>query len=339
MPAPAEHPSEERTMIPLNRPLIVVLGATGAEGGGLARALLEHHRYAVRAITRHPGSPRAQALQEAGAELMAADLDDAAALSVAFTGAHGVYAVTSQREHGSPERELRQATAIAEAARRAGVRHVIWSTAEDTRRCVPLHDPRLPTLDGQWKVPVFDAKGAADAVFDELELPLTRLYTSFPWESLLHDGLHPQRDADGTLVLTLPLGGVALPGIAAEDIGRCAAAVFERGTWTIGRTIGLAGEHLTATEMAATLATALGEPVRAEEPSRGEYASRGVPPRAATWANLFGFVQLCNARVRAARPVEDTRALHPGALDFAGWLARHAHRLPIAPRRAAIAQT
>lgn len=319
------------------RPLIAVLGATGPQGGSVARALLAVHRHAVRAITRHPGSPAAGALQEAGAELCGADLDDVDSLHAAFAGAHGIYAMTPHFEHRSPERELRQAANIARAARRAGVRHVVWSTQEDARRWVPLHDPRLPTLGGAWKVPCGDAKGAADALFDEQELPLTRLLTAFTWDGLADRGLQPRRAADGTLVFALPMGGAPLAGMAVEDIGPCVRAIFERGTWTVGRTIGLAGEHLTVPEMAAAMSRALGEPVRAEEPTPTAFAAQLGGPDAAGLANLFAFHHLYGARLRAARSVDDTRALHPGALDLAGWLARHARRWAVDARAQAAA--
>lgn len=317
-------------MIQNTLPVIAVLGATGAQGGGTARALLASGAWRVRALTRHTGSAAAQALARAGAEVVAADLDDPASLEAAFDRAHGVFAVTNFWEHGSAERELRQAGHIAGAARAARVEHVVWSTLEDTRRWVPLDDERLPTLQGRWKVPHLDAKGAADALFAESGVPTTRLYTSFYWDNLLHFGMHPQRGADGSLVFTLPMGDRALPGIAAADIGPCAAALFERGSWTAGRAIGIAGEHLSGAQMAARLSRALGEPVRHASPSFADYAAFGFPG-ADELASMFRFKHDFNAEYCARRGVEATRMLHPGLMDFDAWLARHVGALPVKP--------
>src|SRR6185369_11580769 len=157
--------------------------------------------------------------------------------------------VTNFWEHFSPEREVVQATVMARSSRKAGLQHVIWSTLEDTRKWIPLDDHRLPTLQGKYKVPHFDAKGAADRIFAEEGAPTTYLLASFYWENFIHFGMGPRRGADGDLELALPLGGVKLPGIAAADIGKCAYGLFRRGTDTIGRRFGIAGEVLSGPEM------------------------------------------------------------------------------------------
>lgn len=318
------------------KPLITVFGATGAQGGGLARALLSaaDRPFRVRAVTRRPGSAAAQALAEQGAELFAADLDDLASVERALQGAHGAFCVTNFWEHLSPERELQQATHLAEAARRAGVRHVIWSTLEDTRRFVEPDGRLMPVLGGRYNVPHMDAKGQADLCFIERGLPLTRLLTSFYWDNLIHFGMQPQRGADGQLSFVLPMGRARLPGIAAADIGACAAALFRRGEAAIGQRIGIAGEHLSGAEMAAALSRALGEPVRHVAMSAADYAALGFPG-AADLANMFRFKELFNDEFCAVRDVAATRALHPALMSFDDFLARHAAELPITPRAAA----
>ena len=91
-------------------------------------------------------------------------------------------------------------------SRRAGVRHVVWSTLEDTRRFMSLDDVRMPTLMGRYKVPHLDAKGEADAILRAHDLPTTFPYTSYYCENLIHYGMAPRRDPEGRLVLPLPLG-------------------------------------------------------------------------------------------------------------------------------------
>ena len=319
-----------------HKPLITVFGATGAQGGGLARALLQapERAFRVRAVTRKPGSPAAQALSELGAEVFAADLDDAASVERAMRGAHGAFAVTNFWEHFSPERELAQAENMAEAARRSGVRHVIWSTLEDTRRFVAPDGRRMPVLMQRYDGPHFDAKGEADALFIGRGVPVTLLLTSFYWDNLIHFGMQPQRGADGRLQFVLPMGDAPMPGIAAEDIGPAAAALFRRGEATIGQRIGIAGEHLTGVQMAAALSRALGEPVRHVAMDPADYAALGFPG-ADDLANMFRFKRDFNAEFRAVRDVAATRALHPGLMRFEDFLARYAAKLPIAPRAAA----
>jgi len=151
---------------------------------------------------------------------------------------------------------------MAAAARDAGVAHAIWSTLEDTRRWIKLDDPRMPTLMGRYKVPHFDAKGEADKTWRDSGVPTTFLLTSFYWDNLIHFGMGPKRAADGKLDFVLPMGDRKLPGIAAEDIGRCAHGIFKRGPEFVGKTVGISGGHLTGAEMAAWLSRALGEEVR-----------------------------------------------------------------------------
>src|SRR5689334_11919439 len=229
-----------------NAPLLTVFGATGAQGGGLVRAVLARDKpdFRVRAVTRKPDGDRARELMQLGAEVVAADLDDAGSVERAMRGAHGAFCVTNFWEHFSPERELKQAEHLAEGAKRAGVRHVVWSTLEDTRRFLAADGARMPVLMGTYNVPHFDAKGEANRFFTERGLPVTFLNTSFYWENLLRDNAL-QRGADGGLVYVLPMDDKPLPGIAVEDIGGCAAGVFRSADKFIGRSIGIAGEHLT----------------------------------------------------------------------------------------------
>jgi uncharacterized protein YbjT (DUF2867 family) len=313
-------------------PLIAVLGATGAQGGSTARALLAGGRFAVRALTRRPQSTAAQALRDAGADIVYADLDRPETLRAAFAGVHGLYAVTAYWTHHSPGREYEQARHIADAAAAAAVAHVVWSTQEDTRRWVPLGDAQLPTLHGRWKVPQFDAKGAANALFRERGVPTTLLTLSFFWDHLIRHGLQPQRAAgSGELVFSLPMGDKRLPGMAADDVGAIAAAIFERPQRWLGRSVGVAAAHLSGAEMAQAFAHALGEPVHYRPPSFAEAAALPLPGAAAV-ANMFQFLHDFNGEVLALRPLATARELHPGLLGFDAWLALHARSVPLAER-------
>ncbi|MDH4132954.1 MAG: NmrA/HSCARG family protein, partial [Gemmatimonadota bacterium] len=239
--------------------IIAVVGATGAQGGGLVRAILndKHGEFAVRAITRDAGSTKAKELAALGAEVVSASVDDIESLKRAFAGAYGAFCVTFFWDHFSPEKEMAHARNMALAAKHAGLQHVIWSTLEDTRRWMSLSDDRMPTLMGKYKVPHFDAKGESDHFFTDAGVPTTFLLTSFYWDNMIFFGSGPKKDASGKLALTFPMGDRKLPGIAAEDIGKCAYGIFKAGKEYIGKTVGIAGEHPTVTEMAAELTKAL----------------------------------------------------------------------------------
>jgi len=314
-----------------DKKIIAVVGATGAQGGGLVRAILadRNGEFRVRALTRNPDSDKARALAAAGAELVRADLDDQASLERAFAGAHGVFALTNFWEHFSPEKELAQAGNQARAAKAAGVHHVIWSTLEDTRRWVPLGDDRLPTLQGRYKVPHFDAKGEADNIFRVLGVPTTFLLTAFYWDNLIYFGAGPQKGADGRLAISFPLGDKKLPAIAVEDIGKAAYAIFKRGDEFINRTVGIAGEHLSGQEMAAALSRALGREIVYNAVTPETYRGFGFPG-ADDLGNMFQFKRDFNEDFRAARSIDFSRDLNPELQSFEAWLARHKDEIPLA---------
>ncbi len=309
--------------------IIAVLGATGAQGGGLVRAIHAdpNSQFRARAITRDPKSDGAQALAALGAEVVAADVDDAASLEKAFVGAYGAYCVTFFWAHFSPAKEIAQAQAMAQAAKRASLSHVLWSTLEDTRRWIPLSDSRMPTLQDKYKVPHFDAKGEANHLFADAGVPTTMYHTSFYWDNLIHFGMGPKPGPNGELVFALPMGDRKLPGIAAEDIGKCAYGVFQKGSEFIGKSIAVAGENSTGTEMAAALGRVLGKPVHYQAIPFDVYRGFGFPG-ADDLGNMFQFKHDFNTDYCGARNPSFARSLNSGLLTFAQWLVQNKHRIP-----------
>jgi uncharacterized protein YbjT (DUF2867 family) len=310
--------------------VIAVVGATGAQGGGLVRAIVNdpNSGFVARALTRDMNSDKAKALTKLGAEVAAADLDDVESLKRAFAGAYGVFCLTNFWEHFSPEKEYAQAKAQAIATKQVGIRHVIWSTLEDTRRWVPLSDNRMPTLMGTYKVPHFDAKGEADQEFTRLGVPTTFLLTSFYWDNLIFFGMGPKKGPDGTLLFTMPMGDKKLPGIAAEDIGKCALGIFKKGKEYIGKTVGIAGEHLTGSQMAAAMTNAFGQPVRYNEVSPEAYRAFGFPG-ADDIGNMFQFKRDFNDAFCGPRNPSVARSLNPSLPSFETWLAQNKQRIPL----------
>jgi uncharacterized protein YbjT (DUF2867 family) len=313
-----------------DKKIIAVVGATGAQGGGLVEAILgdPNGGFGARAITRDPSKDKAKAIAAKGGEVAQADLDDVQSLKKAFAGAYAVFGVTNFWEHFSGEKEKAQAKNIADAAKAAGVKHVIWSTLEDTRKFVPLDDNRMPTLMEKYKVPHFDAKGEADQIFTSLGVPTTFLLTSFYWDNFIGFGMGPARGADGKLAITLPIGDAKLPGIAAEDIGRSAYGIFKKGAALIGKRVGIAGEHLSGNEMAAAFANLLGEEVRYNAVDPSVYRSFGFPG-ADDLGNMFQFKRDFEDDFRSVRPVDETRALNPSLQSFSDWLRANRERIPL----------
>lgn len=317
--------------------IIAVAGSTGAQGGGLVRAILADpaREFEVRALTRDPDSARSRELVAAGAEVVAADLDDEASLRAAFDGAHGAYVVTNYFAERGPEEvaartaadmELDQAGNAARAARDAGVPHVIWSTLDDTRPHFG-ESGRVPMLDdGRYAVPHFDAKSEADDLFRESGAPTTYLRSTFYYESLAGP-LAPTRDTDGGLVLTLPMGDRRIAAIAADDIGRTALGIFHRGPQEYaGRTVSIAGEHLTGEEIASAIADVVGEPVRYEPLGWDDFRALGFPG-AVEFGNMFQFYAENSEQYTAARDLALVRELNPRLQTLRGWLDAHRSEL------------
>ena len=310
--------------------IIVVFGATGAQGGGLVRAILNdpNSEFTVRAVTRDPDSDKSKTLAAMGAEVVQADLAQPEQVLKAMEGAYGAYCVTFFWAHFSPEQEAAEAKCMADAAKAAGLQHVIWSTLEDTRIHVPLHDDRMPTLQEKYKVPHFDSKGESNRFFTEAGVPTTFLLTSFYWENLIYFGMGPKRGTDGVLDITYPMGDKKLTGICAEDIGKCAYGIFKKGPSMIGKTVGIAGEHISCADMARALSKSLGEEVRYNSVTPEMYRGFGFPG-AEDLGNMFQYYKEFEKEFSNARDVRIARDLNPALQTFEMWLEENAKRLPL----------
>jgi len=315
----------------MSKPVITVFGATGAQGGGLVRALLgdKDRHFAVRAVTRKPDSAAARAMAHAGAQVVLADIDDAASVQRALEGAYGAFLVTNFWEHMSAEKELAQAHTLAAAAAQAGIHHAIWSTREDTRQYLPADGSRMPVLQKRFNVPQFDAKGEAHRFFAQQRVPVTYLYPSCYWENLIRFGMGPLRRWNGALELIFPFGAARIPWMAADDIGIAAREIFLRGDALVYESIGVAGEFLTGFDLARQLSTVLGEEVVYNAMSPDAFRALGFPG-ARELGNMFQFKRDFEAEYCARRDLKRSRALHPDIADFSTWLETHGSRIPVA---------
>jgi uncharacterized protein YbjT (DUF2867 family) len=310
--------------------VIAVVGATGAQGGGLVRAILNDPNggFAARVLTRDVNGAKAKEFARLGSEVVAADIDNPESLKKAFEGAYGAYCVTFFWAHFSPEKEMAEAKAMAEAAEAARLQHVIWSTLEDTRHWVPLSDDRMPTLQGKYKVPHFDAKGESDHFFADAGVPTTFLLTSFYWDNFIHFGMGPKKGPDGKLAITLPIGEKKLPGIAAEDIGKCAYGIFKKGKEFIGQTVAISGENLTGKQMAAVFTEVLRKEVRYNSVPPEVYRAFGFPG-ADDLGNMFQFKRDFEDYYCGVRNPDFARSLNLSLRDFKSWLTQNKNAIPL----------
>lgn len=310
--------------------IIAVFGATGAQGGGLAHAILNDHNseFAVRAVTRDVNSDKAKELAAKGAEVVAGDVDDADSLKRVLQGAYGAYFVTFFWAHFSAEKETSEAKKMAEAAKEAGLKHVIWSTLEDVRKYVPLDDSSMPTLHGKYKVPHFDGKGEADHYFTDAGVPTTFMLASYYWDNMIYFGMGPKRGADGKLSITFPMGNKKMAGISGDDIGKCAYGIFKKGAELIGKRVGIAGEQITCADMAKDLSDALGEEVVYNEITPETYRSFGFPG-ADDLGNMFQFYRDFDDVCNSIRDVKFSKELNPELKSFKMWLEENGKKIPL----------
>ena len=221
--------------------LILVTGATGQQGGAVARKLLERG-FAVRALTRDTEKPAAKELAGLGAEVVEGDLDDRASIERALEGVRGVFSVQQFAEAGV-EGEVRQGKALADAAKEAGVEHFVYSSVGSAHK-----ETGIPHFDSKWEVEEH-ARG--------IGLPCTVLRPVFfmqNWEWMrepILGGALPQ-----PLDPEKPLQNVAV-----EDIGAFAALAFENPDQWIGREVDLAGDEMTMTDIADAFSRVTGREV------------------------------------------------------------------------------
>jgi uncharacterized protein YbjT (DUF2867 family) len=291
----------------MNRKTILVFGATGAQGGSVARNLLERGRFAVRAITRKTESPAAQALRDLGAEVVQGDLDDPASLVAALEGCYGAFGVTNFWEHfGKEEQQGRNLVAAVAAAK---IEHFVYSTLP----------PIEKATNGALRSPHFDLKAEHEEYARTLGIPATFIHVPFYYENFL--AFFPPRPAgDGTYQFGFPQGDTPLAAMSVQDVGAIVAAIFEDPSQYIGQTLKLAGDEIPAAAYADAMSRRTGRTIRYAYIPRETFAAFGFPG-AEDLADMFEFYRL-HIPSRAAE-IEQCRTLAPELQNFETWLARN----------------
>lgn len=285
------------------RETALIIGATGAQGGSVARHLLGRGRVRVRAATRRPDSAMADALAASGAEVVPMDLDDRASIRQALDGVTRVFGVTSYYEH--LDAEVQQGMNLIDEVARSGRRHLVLSTLPSVKH----------VSGGALTVRHFDNKAALEGHARSLDLRATYVQPAFYFENFL-TYFRPRPDADGGFAFGFPQGNAPLAGVSVADLGGVVATLFEEPDRYSGTTVPVVGDELAPVDYAAVMTAELGVPVRYEHVPREVFAAYPFPGAGET-AAMFDYYRRFAPRSDDDRRV--TRALDPGVRDFVTW--------------------
>ena len=290
-----------------SKKIILVTGATGAQGGSVAKALLNENKFAVRILTRNAKSPKAIALQEAGAEIAEGDLDDIQSLLPAMKDVYGVFGVTSFWEHY--EKEYQHGKNLVDAVHQSGIEHFVYSTLTNYKQL----------SGGILSVPHCDLKAELEEYTKSLKIPATFMRIAFYYENFL--SFFPlQKDENDNFFFGFPQGDTKLSIVTVEDMGGVVAPVFNHPEEYIGRVVGVVGEDLGCDEYAAILSKVLKQNVYYKYIPRDVYAGFGFPG-AEELANMFE-VQRLYIKDRQLDLIE-SYGLNPSMQRFEKWLEKN----------------
>ncbi|XP_056390276.1 nmrA-like family domain-containing protein 1 [Hyla sarda] len=284
--------------------IVTVFGATGAQGGSVASALLKDGTFAVRAVTRDITKPAALKLKEAGAEVVSADLDNKKSLEAALSGAYGAFVVTSFWDHFSKDKEVQQGKDIVDLCKRLGLQHVVYSGLENVNKLTK----------GKLDVLHFDGKGEVEEYFRDKSCPMTSVRLSFYFENFLTNG-KPQKAKDGkSYELVIPMCDVPMDGFSVSDLGPAVLSILKSPKDYIGKDIGLSAEKLTVAQYAEIMSKVSGKTIT--DPKIPPEVYEKLPfPGAEEMANMFKFYQMV-----PDRDVALTHKLNPHTKKFKQWL-------------------
>ncbi|XP_020743970.2 nmrA-like family domain-containing protein 1 [Odocoileus virginianus] len=290
-----------------NKKIIAVFGATGAQGGSVARAMLESKKYVVRALTRDVTQPKAQVLQDLGAEVVKGDLNDKASVEAALKGAYGAFLVTNTWEHFSKEKEVCQGKVVADVAKSQGLKHVVYSGLENVTRLT----------NGKLEVLHFDGKGEVEEYFWSIGVPMTSIRVAAYFENFLGP-FKPVKASDGDYyTLALPMGDVPMDGISVADIGAIVCSIFNSPEEFVGKAVGLSAEALTVPQYADILSKGLGKEVRDAKITPEAYEKLKFPA-AKEIANMCRFYQM-----KPDRDIKLTHRLNPKVKSFSQFISEN----------------
>lgn len=289
------------------KPIILVTGATGAEGGSVARALIKQSKFHVQILTRNPHSQKALVLQRAGAEIVAGDMNNIESLKLAIKDCYGVFGVINSNGNYNKEYEL--AKNLIDAVYQTGIHHFVLQTFPDYNRL----------SNGKYPVPEFDTKARLEEYTMYLKIPTTFIHPAFYYENFLT--FFPlQKDNNDGYYFGFPQGNTKLAMASVEDLGKVVASIFDQPEKYIDKVAGLVGADNTCHEYAAILSKVLNKNVYYNHIPRNIYAAYNFP-RAEEMANMFE-VQRLHITSRQ-QDLEESYELNPSMQSFEKWVEKH----------------
>ena len=294
--------------------LITVFGATGAQGGPIAKRLLQNG-FKVRAVTRNPDSEKAKALKEAGAEVVAGNLDDIASVKAAVSGVYGVFYVTNYWElfgrdpATAYDREIAQGKAVADECKAAGVQHVVYSGLDAVKEKIGKPCPDL------------DAKAVVEKYLDEIGVPNTAVRFSYYYDNFIAP-FPPAKQDDGTYTITMNMDG-PMDAMAVADGAHIVLAVFQNRQEYLGKKVAMSGDKKTIAEYAAIISSVTGKTVRYVQVSSEQFRNQPSNPAAEDIASMFEYFSYG----KPSYDVESTRKIYPGILTFQQWAEQNKEKL------------
>jgi uncharacterized protein YbjT (DUF2867 family) len=291
--------------------IILVTGATGAQGGSVAKTLLKEGKYKVRILTRDETSTRAIALRHAGAEIAIGDYNDPESLREAMKGVYGVFGVTDFEEH--LEREIFHGKNLIDTVKYAGVEHFVYSSSPNYQKLSK----------GDRSVPQCDIKARLQEYAKSLKIPSSFVHVSFYYENFT--GLFPlQRDRHNNLHFGFPQGNTKLAMTSVEDVGGVVAKIFDHPYEYIGRTVGIVGEDRTCAEYAYIMSKVLDQNVLYHHIPRDIFIGSDYY-QAEKWADVFE-VQRLHIPNRQIDMIE-SYGLHSGMHTFENWMEKNKEKI------------
>lgn len=286
--------------------LILVTGATGAQGGSVADFLLKSGKYSVRALTRNAGSDKAKALSKAGADIVEGSMDDTESLIKAMKDCYGVFGVTSFWEHFT--KEFEQGENLINAVSKSNIEHFIFSSLPSAKKI----------SNGKYNAPHLDIKAELEEYSKSLDLKATYLHVAFYYDNLL-SFFPPQKGQDDTYSFGFPQHN-NLRAIAIEDLGGIVLRIFENPDEYIGKTIFAAGDSLKPEEYANIMSEVLNKKVVFNFVPMEVFAGFGFPG-ADDLANMFAFQQ--EFLPPPHNDADDCRKMYPELNTFRQWIEKN----------------
>lgn len=294
---------------PTEPKIILVTGATGSQGGSVARHLLKSGKYHVRCFVRDPKRADAKELARLGGEIVEGDFEDQVSIENAMKGVYGVFANVNFWENPDDENwEIQCGKLLANCAKKAGVLHYIYSGLDHAEQMTG----------GRYKVPHFDSKAQVAQHIRQIGLPFTEVRLASYMENCF-DWFERSKRADVAYELTFPMQDKPIDLFSVDDTGGVVLAIFEKPQEWIGKTIGVAGDSLTGQQMCDVFSRIVGKraeykPMTFEEYNTlGEYADK--------LSNMYRFY--CDFAGKL-RDIQKTRELYPNTKTFEQWMHDHA---------------